>query len=172
MTHDVAVQLGAVHIIESLRPGDLETGRRLCDIVKPLADSSKPQLQVHFWRESTRAGLLERLEHIAADVRQSGRAPVVQIETHGGLTGLQVSSHEVIPWSDLKGLFTAVNTTCRLNLLVLLGACDGAGLVEIIQAVDRAPAWAVIGPRRGVTAREIDDAHRAFYRTLFSTKDV
>lgn len=172
MTQDSAIRVGAIHIIESLRPGDLPTGERLRDDLVPLTRPYGAQMTVHFWREPTRIALLDRLTTIADDVRLNGRAPVVHIETHGGPQGLQLTSGEVVRWSDLKGPLTAINVVSRLNLLVLLGACDGAGLLEIIQATDRAPVWALIGPRRPVTDLEIDEAHRAFYRTLFSARDV
>jgi hypothetical protein len=165
------IQLGAVHIIESLRPGDLPTGEQLRNELVPLVEPYRERMVVHFWRETTRADLLNRLALIAADVRLSGRAPVVHIETHGDAGGLQVTSNEYVPWPDLKIPFTLINITCRLNLLVILGACDGAGLLQVIQAVDRAPVWGLIGPRRPVTESEVDMAHRAFYRSLLSARD-
>ena len=126
---------------------------------------------MHFWREATRAAFVGRLEYIAADVRLRRLAPVLQIEAHGSGEGLYLTSDECVTWSDLKGPLTEINVLSRLNLLVLVGACDGADLTKIIQPSDRAPVWGLIGPLRVVTAGEIEDAHTAFYRTLFSTGD-
>jgi hypothetical protein len=170
MKHD-AVRIGAIHIIESLGSEDLQTGTRLRDQLGPLTESSSPPISVDFWTEPTRKGFLARLQHILADVRLRRLAPVVHIETHGSPEGLYLTSGDVVTWSDLKAPFTDINVTCRLNLLVLVGACDGAGLTKIIQAQDRAPVWGLIGPSRPVTPWEIEAAHTAFYRTLFSTGD-
>jgi hypothetical protein len=41
----------------------------------------------------------------------------------------------------------------------------------ILEAADRAPVWGILGPTRTVTAGELDDGHRAFYRTLYTTRD-
>jgi len=133
MTNDVKIRIGAIHILESLPPGNLRTGERLRDELEPLGQVSTPQIAVHFWREPTRAAFLGRLQHIAAAVRFSGLAPVVHLETHGTPEGLELASGEAVTWSDLKAPLTTINVTCRLNLLVLLGACNGAGLLEVIQ---------------------------------------
>jgi hypothetical protein len=169
-TGGVALRVGAVHIIESLRPADVQTGERLRDFLAPLAQSSGLPISVHFWRESTRQAFLERLDHIAADVRDTGRAPIVHLETHGGLDGLEVAG-SVVTWADLKAPLTRINVTCRLNLLVLVGACIGLDLTKIIQIADRAPVWGLIGPLREVWDTEIEAANKAFYRTLFSGRD-
>jgi hypothetical protein len=167
------LKIGSVHLIESLPQGDLRTGERLFEDLEPRARAMQPALECHFWRESTRDGILNRLAAIVADVRATGRAPIVHIETHGitDETGLIVSSGEFVPWSALKAPLTTINVTCRLNLLVVLAACNGRALLEIVQITDRAPVWGLIGPNRIVTAGEIEDAHRAFYRTFFETRD-
>jgi restriction system protein len=170
---DAALRIGAVHIIESLGPGDRPTGERLFDQLRPLAESVSPPIPVHFWREPTRHALLDRLQHIAADVRLTGRAPVVQLEAHGDAEakGLRLTSGEVVTWADLKAPLTAINVLCRLNLLVMVAACNGADLTYIIRPNERAPVWGLIGPLREVLDAEIAVAHTAFYRTLFLTGD-
>src|ERR1022692_828802 len=118
------LRIGTVHIIESLRPCDLRTGDRLHAEIGPLAGALTPAITVQFWREATRASFLDRLQMVAAAIGQDGRAPVVHIEAHGDFDGIQLTSGECITWSDLKGPLTRINVACRLNLLVLAGACD------------------------------------------------
>lgn len=167
----VLIKAGSVHIVESLSPGELRTGERLFHELEPLALTLNPAIESHFWREPTRDAFLKRLWAILDDVRQSRRAPVVHIEAHGWADGLQVASGECVSWADLKDPLTAINVTSRLNLLVLLSACDGADLAKIVQLTDRAPVWGILGPKRSVTAGELEDANLAFYRTLFATRD-
>lgn len=71
----------------------------------------------------------------------------------------------------LEPLLKEINVACCFNLLVVAGACEGLGLAVILQALDRAPVWGILGPTRTVTAGELDDGHRAFYRTLYETCD-
>ncbi|OFV90720.1 MAG: hypothetical protein A3H28_11430 [Acidobacteria bacterium RIFCSPLOWO2_02_FULL_61_28] len=161
-----------IHVIESLKSGDYHTGRRLFEDLEPLAIANSPVVTAHFWSVQTREEFLARLRLIADDSRTHGQSPVLHIETHGSPDGIQVSSGECLTWLDLKAELTAINETSRLNLLVVLAACDGAKLYQIIQPTDRAPVFAVIGPNRTVTAGEIECATRVFYRKLFDVKGV
>src|SRR5713101_2280803 len=134
----------AVHIIESLRTNDLKTGARLRDRLGAVVEQPGVGLPVRFWREPTKAGFLDRLRQIAAEVRSPGQAPIIDLQTHGSVDGLQVTSHEIVTWSELKAPLTEINVLCRLNLLVLVGACDGEALLHALQAPDRAPVWGLI----------------------------
>ena len=165
------VRSGSVHIIETLRPGDLRTGERLFDWLEPAALAMNPAIETHLWRESTADDVLIRLQHVLEDLRKTGRAPILHIEAHGAPEGIETASGELLTWAALKQPLTAINITCRLNLVVLLATCDGADLGRIVQLTDRAPVWAIIGPRRPVSAGELEDAEFSFYRTLFSTRD-
>jgi hypothetical protein len=83
-----------------------------------------------------------------------------------------VTSGECLSWLEFKDELTTINEASRLNLLVLLAACEGAHLLHIIQATDRAPVCALIGPNRVVTAGELECAGLTFYKTLFESEDV
>lgn len=167
----VALRVGAIHIIESLRPLDRKTGAHLRDRLLGLPTVDGPALEVHFWSEPTRDRFLSRLRQIATDTRNSGRAPIVDLQTHGDLDGLEVTSGEIVTWGDLKAPLTEINLTCRLNLLVLVGACDGEALLHVLQAHERAPVWGLIGPNRPAWDQEIEAGHAAFYETLLSRRD-
>ena len=169
---DHKIYFDTVHIIESLGAGEYHTGRRLFEDLEPLAVANTPAVTVHFWPVQTREGFLAQLRSIAEHSRTQVRLPILHIETHGSPEGIQVSSGECLTWLDLKAELTAINEINRLNLLVVLAACDGAKLYEIIQPIDRAPVLAVIGPNRIVTAGEIECATRVFYRKLFDVKGV
>ena len=68
-------------------------------------------------------------------------------------------------------MLTAINMECCVSLIVVSGACQGLALAQIIQPSERAPVFAVLGPGRTVSAGELEDAHLAFYRTLYATRD-
>lgn len=165
------VCVGALHIIQSLPSGHLRTGERLFDEVQPIAEATTPRIECHYWSEPTRDRLLGRLAQIVMYVQGSKRAPIVQIDAHGDEDGegLILASGEFVPWTMLKGPLTAINVTCRLNLVVLVAACNARGLLEIVQPTDRAPVWGLIAPNRIVKAGEVERAYAVFYRTLLAT---
>lgn len=168
---DNRIYFDTVHIIEALRPDDCRTGRLLFEDLEPLAITARPVVTARFWSVQTREEFLEQLRSIAHDSRTHGHFPLLHIEAHGSREGIQVSSGELLTWLEFKDELTAINEISRLNLLVILAACEGAHLLSIIQPTDRAPVRALIGPTRTVTGDEIERASLAFYRTLFRVKD-
>jgi len=165
--------VGSIYILESLPAGDLRTGERLRDSIEDQARAASPGILTHYLRVQTGAALFEHLSAIRSDVVTTGRSPILHLEAHGAAdeSGLVLASRELIPWARLTAPLTAINITCRLNLLVVVAACNGRWLLEILQLTDRAPVWGLIGPNRVVNAGEIELATSAFYRTLLSERD-
>ena len=161
-----------VHIIESLRPGDHHTGRRLYDDLAPLADASTPPVKARYNPVQSRTEFLALLESIAIDARRYSHLPILHLEAHGSSTGIQVTSGECLTWTEFKDELIAINEITKLNLLVILAACEGASLLQTITPLDRAPWCIMIGPDRNVTAGEIERACQVFWRTLFDAGDV
>jgi hypothetical protein len=120
-----------VDIIEWLRHGDCQTGRRLFDELEPLGKASKPKVTARFTSVESRSEFLAALRAIAADARLRGHSVVLQIETRGCLEGIGLGPEEFLRWSEFKDELTAINQIGRLNLLVILAACDGAHLLNV-----------------------------------------
>jgi hypothetical protein len=163
-----------VHIIESLRQGDdLHTGRPLYDDLGALADASTPPVKALLHVVQSRAQFLEALRSIAKEARLHSHWPILHIEAHGDFTGIYVTSGEYLPWGEFKDELTAINENSRLNLLVMMAACQGAWLSKVIasQVSGRAPMRLLIGPKQDVEARIFEQACPVFYRMLFDTGD-
>ena len=172
MVKEQRISFDIVHIIESLRSVDYHTGRRLFEDLEPITLTAIPQVTSRFSPVHTRNEFLHLLRSIAEDARLHSHSPILHIEAHGSSTGIQVSSGECLTWTEFKAELIAINEISRLNLLVILAACDGANLLNIIQPVDRAPVCVLIGPNRIVSAGEIERASLTFYRTLFGLRDA
>jgi hypothetical protein len=168
---DNRLTLGVVHIVEWLRPGDIKTGRDLFDELEPLGIASRPEVPVTFSRAATRAEFIGLLRGFEEDFRATGRIPLLQIETHGDLDGIGPgpSANDGIVWPHLMEELIPLNRVTRLNLVVILAACEGIWGVQMLQPARGAAAFrGLIGPNRPVKAREMAAACMAFYRTVFS----
>ena len=171
------VQIGAVHIIDSVPQGEYATGRLLFEEVQPLGYSLRPHIETRYSREETRAGFLNRLAGVLPHLLESGRAPTVHIEAHGLLDdsgnsmGFALASGEPVLWAELEPILKKINLACCLNLLVVAGACEGMGLAVVLRAFERAPAWGILGPSGTIKAGVLEAGHQAFYRTLYRTRD-
>ena len=135
---DPAFKTGAIHLIDSMRPGGVRTGENAFEEAQTLGFSLRPIIQVHHWREPGPGEILRRLANTAESITLTSRAPIIHFEAHGTTEGLETASGEFLSWANLKGPLTRINVICRLNLLVLVSACDGEGLAKVIQLTDRA----------------------------------
>ena len=162
----------SIHIIETLKPNDRPTGQILFDELRPIALTSRPQVACYLSRVQTREEFLELLRSIARDAQLNDHSPILQIEAHGSPDGVWVASGEFLRWIEFKPELTAINKASRLNLVVMLAACEGANLVQLLQPVDRAPFLAMIGPKRIIKAGELERATLEFYQTLFCSGDA
>jgi hypothetical protein len=66
----------------------------------------------------------------------------------------------------------ALNEHTRLNLLVILAACEGIWGLQMVQPVERAAHRALIGPCRRVSSREVLTGSVTFYRTMFRDRSA
>lgn len=102
---------------------------------------------------------------------KNNRGPILHIESHGCSEGIATASDELIYWQELKPYLCTLNELSRLNLLVVMAACNGMDLAKVILPMDRAPVWAIIGPPNPVKAGRVIDGFKAFYNKFFQTYD-
>jgi len=163
---DDRLTLGIVHIVEWLRADDAKTGWELFGEIEPIGIVSKPEVPVTFWRVSTRHEFVDLFQQFKQIFRDTGRMPVLHIETHGDANGIGVSDDERIDWPDLMEIFIPFNRLTRLNLVAILAACEGFWGVQMLQPARNAAAFrGLIGPNRKISAGEMSAACLAFYRT-------
>lgn len=157
----------SIHILESLRDGDLKTGSDLADHL----EYGPHKVKVRFRRPSTKSEFLECLADVATEARTGNHSPLIHIEAHGATPGLELSSGEFMLWSEMSDVLTGINVVSRLNLFVLMAACQGSHLTQIVQPIARAPVWGLVGPMRDITAGEIQTDFRAFYDEFFMSRN-
>jgi hypothetical protein len=168
---DKRLYFDKIYIIESLSSGERRTGRELYEDLVIMAIAATPPRPVYYKPLTTKREFLELLGSIAQDAEHGHHSPILQIETHGCPDGIGLGTGEFLAWADLQQQLTDINVISNINLLVILAACNGAHLLEVIQPTDRAPVRAIIGPSRKLFPAEIKQATLAFYRTLFKTTD-
>jgi len=169
------IKTSDIHIIESLTGGfSRRTGSHLYEALEPIVRALPRRIDLHLKRVTTLRELVDYLGAIAAATRASNRSPLLHLETHGDDSrgrGLYLASGELVTWQQLKPALTAINEASRLNLVVIVAACNGLDLLKILEPTDRAPARLIIGPSRTLSDGQVETANLAFYTTLLSTFD-
>ena len=115
----------------------------------------------------TKQQFLNVLASIIDDCRKNKNGPILHIDVHGGSDCIASANGEYILWSELKPYFCELNIICRLNLLVVMAACDGINLAKVLLPTDRAPVWGFIGPESEVQSGKLLDGLKSFYLELF-----
>lgn len=96
---DTGTEFNKVWIIESLRPGDVETGKSLYnDVLLPISQSN-PDLHVGIECPVDRDTFFEALEQVKSE-SERGLFPILHFECHGGKEGLQLGNDQIIEWHD------------------------------------------------------------------------
>lgn len=168
---DATLYFGKVHIIEWLTAGDLKTGWALFDDLQPMGLMSMPQVEVGFVRVQTRVEFIAAVQDIVADFQNSGRLPLLHIETHGSLVGIGSTDTDGLTWSELMSELIPLNQLTGLRLWVVLAACEGLWGLRMAQPVTRAGFLALLGPNRTLKAGQLQVAVQRFYSTLFRDRN-
>lgn len=170
MTH--SVHFSKISILESLPHGDRRTGKLLLEDIETVNVFRNRGLKTEFLPAKNKPEFLAHLSQIQRDA-SLGDYPLLHIECHGSTdqTGIVLADNSFVAWSELKPFLTAINVATRCNLFIILAACYGGHLGQIILPTDRAPCWGIIGPTHTVYPDELLSTFGAFYSELLASLD-
>ncbi len=170
MGYESSVSFDGVVVIESLSKASLQTGTDLYETtVAPAAIAHNTFAELHPVED--RGEFFSALSRVG-DLAAGGHSPIIHLEMHGDKGGLQLTSGEVVQWSELGPPLTRINERTKMNLFVVAAACHGWHLSDVLRPVDRAPAWGIVGPPDSVRAGDLYDAMRRFYATLWTSDNL
>lgn len=157
-------------VIESLPSGELRTGKNLFDNQLDKAKQVQQNLVVEFAEPITKAELFGVLDKIRSEA-QCGIYPMIHFECHGCEDGLGTASGELVEWEEIREILIDINLCTKLNLMIVIAACNGAHLIKVSTKLDAAPFWAIVGPEEPVTDQHIQRNFGRFYESFFSDLD-
>jgi len=155
-------------ILQSLETG--RTGNKLQDDLSTFKIYTDDIVTTDLIDVANKKDFLSSLSNIKDDVQHGKYRPIIHIETHGDKSGLMLASTESITWQDMKGPLSEINIEMRLNLFVCISACHGGYLANVLDTNDRAPCFALIGPKETMCANDLLKDYTNFYEEIFKTK--
>jgi len=158
-------------VIESLPKGDLKTGTNLVENQLNTAKLAQPDFEVELLLPKTKANIITSLEKIRNETRDLNSYPMIHFECHGCKEGISSANNELISWDDLRITLLEINQACKMNLVVVLAACNGIYLVKAASKLDGAPFYAIVGPEAEVIAGDIQLDFGAYYSKYFENFD-
>lgn len=159
------------YIIESLGVGEAPTGEILYKLIESQINENNLAVTVVFKRCVSKAEFFCVLQEAHDDANLRNEYPWIHIESHGTVSGngIVLSSHDLIKWEELKPIFTEINLATKCNLMLVMSACNGAFLGEILQPTERAPCWGIIGPTQQAYPDDLMASFRSFYIEILSS---
>lgn len=159
-------------IVDSIPVGEWNTARELHQDLGLRAQVFAPAPEILYRRVEGCTEFRVLLHQLAAAASDTRDIPVLHIECHGNVDGLEFADGSFATWLDLKEPLTCLNIATGMNLLVVIAACDGSALTYALGLVDRAPLHGLIGPTRDVAPEELMRAYLALYETLMRTRSA
>lgn len=103
-----------------------------------------------------------------------GIRPIIHIEAHGGKnTGIVLGDNEEkVSWAVLATHLRRINEATTNNLGVVMAGCFGLYAIQPIKITKPSPFYFLIGSDEKVSAGEIDDVMKNFYRVLFQSNSL
>ena len=165
----------SIRVVQALRPGDSPTAKKLYDnTILPIKYAKYLDTipTVDYTSIDTRQAFVEYLHALVEEASSCRLRPILHIEAHGGVDGLEMPDGKIAQWDVIASYLRVVNCGSGFNLLLVLGACNGAHFVRSVLPTEPASAWAVIGPQAKVYDRDLLRAYTAFYEELLTTLDA
>lgn len=161
-----------VTVIESLPESDSKTGQWIYDDRLLHLNSVYPPLTSELIQLTSSAEFVECLRSLCLRVESERFIPLLHIECHGDKDGLQMGDGSHLPWNTLKNELINLNRATHFNLLLVVGACNGAYLIDTASHMDGAPFFGVIGAKCELNPEELKQRFSNFYKVLFESDDA
>lgn len=161
-----------VFVIESLRAGDAKTGTALFnDTIRPRMMQKCLENQCELISVSSKTEFFDALSNIYNQIVYNLVNPIIHLEMHGLMEGLQVTSGEIITWKELQNKLIEMNALTVNNLFLSLATCFGGYIYSVISPRLRTPFWGFIGPFETVYPDEVLANYTAFYDEFILSGD-
>lgn len=160
-----------VFIIESLHENDKRTGENLKDNLRQIWYDQG--LLSYFTCQYNYVSNSEELYCVFAEigkqVSSNNRFPIIQIECHGCLEGLELESYEKVCWGSLFDHLRPINEASCNFLFLNLSMCFGEAVIRYIDPTKRAPFRGVAGPIGKVFPETLEKAWLYFYEHFYES---
>lgn len=97
MVYRTELRFNAIHVIESLRPGDRKTGEDLYDSIIFPRTRGLEGCYTKYRKVEDEGQLRSALREIATVCREANHLPLIHIEAHGSDDGIELTDGGLVP---------------------------------------------------------------------------
>lgn len=167
------LEFSHIFVIESLRPDEELTGTRLFNraIYPGMLEKNLENNCDHFTVIS-KQDFVNAISTIRSNIVSNNISPIIHLEMHGSITGLQFTNYERITWEELQPILIELNVLCKNNLFLTMATCYGGYIYNAISPKLQAPFWGFIGPFDEVDEDEVLADFTNFYFEFLNSLDI
>jgi hypothetical protein len=167
------LEFSHIFVIESLRPKEELTGTILFNrAIHPGMVDNNLEANCNNITVITKKDFFSAILRIKAKVISDNISPIIHLEMHGFIQGLQLTSNETITWEELQPILIELNVLCKNNLFLTMATCFGGFLYNVISPELPAPFWGFVGPMDIVNPDEVLADFTNFYFELLRSLDM
>ena len=117
------INFNRIYIIESLQPGERQTGTELHNDLLRWESLQHPDFESILKNPVTHDDFLNLLDEIYGKCTNDGIAPILHFEIHGAAdqSGLVLTSHELVRWEELSDKLRPINHFLKNGLFITMG---------------------------------------------------
>ena len=171
MNPSVDITRFGVAIIESLAPGEPQTGTKLYNEVLMPLQAADETLFYDLYKIENANDLNTTIKTII-EKHKDNEMLALHFETHGCEEGVQLASGEIIPWNVFLNYCRAVNEELGGLLNVTTAMCYSIPLMAYVMPSLRAPFNAIVISRRDVKVDEIERGYSAYFQLYRNCLDI
>jgi len=165
-----ATDINKIYVIESLE--SCKSGTRIYEDALMYINHKHKNMDADIHSIETLDEFNETLDEILNDVINDKKSPFIHLEMHGNDHGLKLTKESnIIEWKTLKEQLTKINVATSNRLLLSLAACEGGYITKILNPLDRAPYFGMIGPFTKVKQGDLEQSYKAFFKEFSESFD-
>lgn len=161
-----------VYIIESLGKDEFKTGKSLHEDLQHYNDTNN-EYGFEYQIIKNWDGLKIFLEIIYTNIKTKSVVPIIHFEMHGDINGIQLSSGEIVLWSELAIRLQKINIELKNKLIVVFALCHGIHFLSVFYEFmnSRTPFAGLITSADYLRVSEIKYGFPKFYKIIINAKN-
>lgn len=153
-----------IYVLESLdKHKEPLTGKELYDDIIRWKVYLYENITVEYKTIRTKLEFQNELENIKNECESSGIYPILHLEIHGNSKGIELYSHEFMPWEELYNYLRSINKSSKCNLFLTMAICHGAYIMQEIKPYRESPFWGIIGSFEELDSSDLLISYSSFY---------
>lgn len=168
------INFNRIYIIESLQPGERQTGTELHNDLLRWESLQHPDFESILINPVTHDDFLNLLDEIYGKCTNDGIAPILHFEIHGAAdqSGLVLTSHELVRWEELSDKLRPINHFLKNGLFITMGVCHGCYFMSTDVISKPSIFQGIVASFDKLYNGDIYIQFYAFYEELFSSFDL